>query len=287
MSASHTTPTAAKRRATKDGAKKERLTILPGVGLVDLNDPAVAGKLAERLAEKVGDQLVLFAQYMQEGLLAASVAIGLDVMAEFMEADVTEIAGPKGRHNPDRAAYRHGHEQAAVTLGGRRVAVTRPRVRGVAGTEVHLESYKTFACTYLLTAQTVAATGSLVMRTVSSVSPPGVRRTITDRRRCRSMPTYCRSTVGPPLSLVLLWEARVLSLLGRRREVEAPLTHPAPRPSPSRRSTGSSRPDPTTCRTGGSPGNALQLSLSATWALVHGRQGEHRSRSASSFGAGW
>jgi transposase-like protein len=159
MSASHTaTPATSKATASKKGqGRKPRLTIVPGIGLVDLDDPRVAGRLVERLAGKVGDQLVLFAQHMQEGLLAASVAIGLDVMAEFMEADVTTVAGPKGRHNPSRAAYRHGHEDAAVTLGGRRVAVSRPRVRGVEGGEVHLESYETFASTDLLTAQMVAA----------------------------------------------------------------------------------------------------------------------------------
>jgi putative transposase len=159
MSASHThTPAAATtRKASKATESKPRLTILPGVGLVDLNDPAVAGKLAERLAGKVGEQLVAFAQRMQEGLLAASVAIGLDVMAEFMEADATEVAGPKGKHNPDRSAYRHGHEDGTVTLGGRRVPVSRPRVRSTDGQELHLESYQTFASTDLLTAHTVAA----------------------------------------------------------------------------------------------------------------------------------
>lgn len=119
--------------------------------------PAVAGRLAERLAGKVGEQLVLFAQRMQEGLLAASVAIGRDVMAEFMEAEVTEVAGPKGKHVADRSAYRHGHEDATVALGGRRVPVRRPRVRSVEGGEVHLESYETFASADLLTAHTVAA----------------------------------------------------------------------------------------------------------------------------------
>ncbi|MGH2578213.1 MAG: hypothetical protein ACRDG9_10785, partial [Actinomycetota bacterium] len=95
MSASHTTTVPAahagskKNNAAEDGQKKARLTILPGIGLIDLNDPGVAGRLAERLAGKVGDQLVLFAQRMHEGLLAASVAIGLYVMAEFMEAEVT------------------------------------------------------------------------------------------------------------------------------------------------------------------------------------------------------
>lgn len=128
MSASHTKArsTATKRIRSKEGEKKPRLTILPGVGLIDLDDPAVAGKLAERLAGKVGEQLVLFAQRMHEGLLAASVAIGLDVMAEFMETEVTEAAGPKGKHNADRSVYRHGHEDATVALGGRRVPVRRP-----------------------------------------------------------------------------------------------------------------------------------------------------------------
>jgi putative transposase len=158
MSASHTTaPTAKKGKTSKDAHEKQRLTILPGVGLIDLDDPAVAGKLAGRLAGKVGEQLVAFAERMQEGLLAASVAIGLDVMAELMEADATEVAGPKGKHNRDRSAYRHGHEDATVALGGRRVPVRRPRVRSTEGRELHLESYDTFASADLLTAHTVAA----------------------------------------------------------------------------------------------------------------------------------
>lgn len=71
MSASHTTTrpeSTDHNKASKDGPKKARLTILPGVGLIDLDDPGVAGRLAERLAGKVGDQLLLFAQRMQEGL---------------------------------------------------------------------------------------------------------------------------------------------------------------------------------------------------------------------------
>lgn len=47
----------------------------------------------------VSDQLELFAQYMQEGLLTASVAIGLDVMAEFMESRRHRGRRPEGTHN--------------------------------------------------------------------------------------------------------------------------------------------------------------------------------------------
>jgi len=57
----------------------------------------------------------------REGLLALSVGVGLGVVHELMEAEVTEVVGPKGKHNPDRVAKRHGHEDGSMTLGGRRV----------------------------------------------------------------------------------------------------------------------------------------------------------------------
>lgn len=71
----------------------------------------------------------------KEGLLALSVGVGLGVMAELMEEEVCEVVGPKGKHDPDRRAVRHGHEDGEVTLGGRRVRVERPRVRAVDGSE--------------------------------------------------------------------------------------------------------------------------------------------------------
>src|SRR5215216_1108851 len=65
----------------------------------------------------------------REGLLALSVGVGLGVVHELMELEVNEVVGPKGKHNLDRTAKRHGHEDGSMTLGGRRVAVRRPRAR--------------------------------------------------------------------------------------------------------------------------------------------------------------
>ena len=68
-----------------------------------------------------------------------------------MEESVTELAGPKGRHDPNRVAGRHGHEDGSVTLGGRRVPVRRPRVRAADGSgEVAVPAYELFASTELL-----------------------------------------------------------------------------------------------------------------------------------------
>ena len=88
---------------------------------------------------------------MREGLLALAVGAGLQVMAQLMEADVAAVCGPKGKHNPDRAAVRHGTGRGSVTLGGRRVPVTRPRVRAADGSgELPVPAYELFTGTELL-----------------------------------------------------------------------------------------------------------------------------------------
>jgi putative transposase len=82
----------------------------------------------------------------REGLLALSVGVGLRVVHELMEAEVAEVVGVKGKHNPERSASRHGHEDGSMTLGGRRVPVSRPRMRSVDGEhELGLASYEHFA----------------------------------------------------------------------------------------------------------------------------------------------
>jgi transposase-like protein len=98
--------------------------------------------LPERVQEALGE-LVGAAK---EGLLALSVEVGLGVLRELLELEVEEVVGPKGRWNRERTAVRHGHEDGEVTLGGRRVAVRRPRVRTADGEgEVTLETYENFA----------------------------------------------------------------------------------------------------------------------------------------------
>lgn len=62
--------------------------------------------------------------------LALAVGAGLQVMSAPMDADVTALAGPKGKHDPRRTAVRHGTDRGSVVLGGRRVPVERPRGTG-------------------------------------------------------------------------------------------------------------------------------------------------------------
>jgi putative transposase len=88
---------------------------------------------------------------LREGLLAFAVGTGLQVMAAIMEEDVTAVCGPKGRHNAERIGVRHGHERGSVSLGGRRVPVTRPRIRAADGSgELPVASYELFSGTEVL-----------------------------------------------------------------------------------------------------------------------------------------
>ena len=110
---------------------------------------AVEEPLPPRIQEALG-QLVGAAK---EGLLALSVGVGLGVLEELMAEEVEEVCGPRGKHDPDRAAYRHGSDDGAVTLGGRRVPVQRPRMRTKDGEEeVSCRTYEHFASCDQLTA---------------------------------------------------------------------------------------------------------------------------------------
>ncbi|MEA3075003.1 MAG: putative transposase [Alphaproteobacteria bacterium] len=109
------------------------------------------GASVPAIPERVSVAMSEIAENMHEGLLALAVGAGLQVMQALMEADVSTLAGAKGKHNMVRMAVRHGRERGSVTLGGRRVPITRPRVRAADGSgEVAIASYELFSSTELL-----------------------------------------------------------------------------------------------------------------------------------------
>ena len=67
---------------------------------------------------------------------------GLESFKEILEKDREDLCGPKNRPHPERSAYRHGHDEGRVVLGGRKVVVSKPRVRTISGKEAELPSWK-------------------------------------------------------------------------------------------------------------------------------------------------
>jgi putative transposase len=101
--------------------------------------------------ESVSVAVAELAEDLREGLLALAVGAGLQVMTALMEQEVAAACGPRGKHDRHRSATRHGHGAGSVTLGGRRVPVTRPRMRATDGSgELPVAAYELFSRTEVL-----------------------------------------------------------------------------------------------------------------------------------------
>src|SRR2546429_8271598 len=104
-----------------------------------------------------------------------SVAAGMAVMRAMFDAEITAVGGPKGMHDPQRTAVRHGAGRGSVVLGGRRVPVTPPRARTVNGGEVPVAAYRLFAAEDQLTAVGMERmlAGLATRRHVAAAEPVG------------------------------------------------------------------------------------------------------------------
>lgn len=82
--------------------------------------------------EPVLRQVVLSASLeMGTCLRELVLAGGLQVFAAMLEDDVTALCGRRHARVKDRSHSRHGGEQVAITFGGRKITVRKPRVRSV------------------------------------------------------------------------------------------------------------------------------------------------------------
>jgi transposase-like protein len=66
---------------------------------------------------------------------------GQQVLGAMMEQDREDLCGPRWKRDPSRKAGRSGTTRSEVTLGGRRIPISRPRVRSREGHEVELPSF--------------------------------------------------------------------------------------------------------------------------------------------------
>ncbi len=79
---------------------------------------------------------------VREALYDTVIGAGLACVNEVLEAERAALCGPRYAHTVARQAIRGGHVASSLVLGGRRVAVSRPRARGVDGHELGLPSWR-------------------------------------------------------------------------------------------------------------------------------------------------
>lgn len=80
---------------------------------------------------------------VEDAVEALAAEAGLLVMRTLIEEEVEQHTGRRYQHCPDRRAVRWGTEVGSVVFAGRRVPLSRPRVRSPKG-EVRLDRYERF-----------------------------------------------------------------------------------------------------------------------------------------------
>jgi putative transposase len=101
---------------------------------------AIQGRWRSESPRKVGLREVLV--NARASLREVVLSSGLQVLAAMLEEDRERLCGPRSRPWEERGAYRHGHDEAPVVLGGRKVRVSKPRVRSVDDQEVELPTWR-------------------------------------------------------------------------------------------------------------------------------------------------
>lgn len=156
----------------------------------------------------------------KEGLLALGVEVALEVLGQLLETEVNEVVGPKGQHNPHRTAVRHGQEKGEVTLGGRRVAVSRPRVRTADGErELPLATYDHFSRSDPLAGVVMEQLMAGVSTRRFKATREPVGQAILDRERSTSKSAVSRMFVSRTREGLIdlmsrpLWDMRLAALM--------------------------------------------------------------------------
>jgi transposase-like protein len=101
--------------------------------------------LAEGAAETRLQLQLELGDAMRRDLREFVIAAGTAALAAVLEDERTRAVGPRYAHLPTRRARRTGSAPGELVMGGRRVQVRRPRARTLAGEEIQLPSWTTFA----------------------------------------------------------------------------------------------------------------------------------------------
>lgn len=95
-----------------------------------------------RKAASAGQLWLRLPGMVREALYETVIGAGLACVDEVLEAERVALCGERYAHLVDREASRAGHVASSLVLGGRRVAINRPRVRSAEGHELKLPSWQ-------------------------------------------------------------------------------------------------------------------------------------------------
>lgn len=81
-------------------------------------------------------------QLLQDAFTQTTMDIGAGILSLFLDREVEEFCGQRYKHSHDRECYRHGKQHGSIYMGGQKMPVLKPRVRGMDNQEVMLPLYE-------------------------------------------------------------------------------------------------------------------------------------------------
>ncbi len=109
----------------------------------------IARKRIEGQVESFGQRVLPLAALMytlRRGLREFVVEAGTQALDVLLESERTHLCGPRYQHDAARQAMRSGHAPGELVMGGRKIRVSRPRVRTADGSEeLPLPSWSLFS----------------------------------------------------------------------------------------------------------------------------------------------
>jgi hypothetical protein len=113
------------------------------IGLLKEEAAAMSKSAKSRSERRVGGEGQLWLRLpglVRDALYDTVIGAGMACVDGVLETERVALCGERYEHLADRQALRAGHVASSLVLGGRRVAVQRPRARSVAGRELRLPS---------------------------------------------------------------------------------------------------------------------------------------------------
>ena len=150
---------------------------------------------------------------VQSAFYGLCINAGKAVLGAMMEAERTALCGPKGVPDSQRTAYRGGHTRTSVVLGGRRIAIHRPRAHALPAQELPLPTFQWATQCDPLNAATLSAIAA-------GISTRRYRTTLDPLPDTEVQSSVSRSAVSR--RFVALSAEQLSQWLSRRIEVELP-----------------------------------------------------------------
>ena len=165
---------------------------------------------------------------VREALYDTVIGAGLACVDEVLETERVALCGERYEHLSDRQALRAGYVASSLVLGGRRVAVQRPRARSVAGRELGLPSWREWSARDPLEQRAVE-------QMVLGVSTRGYARSLEPLPEAVAVRSISKSAVS---ERVRLWHRAQTGRTDEPRSAPAPRGRTADRRGALRRACG-------------------------------------------------